>query len=149
MTIGGALRPFHVGTNQTAIFCELRGEGYDLQDYNSLLVAIVGNQVLASEAEKKGEKHVVQGRKEMTPAEHRDFIYSALVAGAQRERQPVDFTKEDVGDWMDEADAQEATKPLTMQIQLMADRMTRQGNAPAPQLTASKGGASKPKAKKK
>lgn len=147
MTIGGGLRPFHVGTNQTAIFCELRGEGYDLQDYNDLLVSIVGNTARANEASKTGEAYIAQGRKEMTPAEHRDFIFSALVAGAQRERQPVDFTKEDVGDWLDEADAIEAAKPLLMQIQLMADRMTRQGNAPAPQLTASRGGAAKPKKK--
>lgn len=146
LEMGGALRPFHVGTNQTAIFCEL--QKIDLQDYNDLLVSIVRNQALKARAQEAGEPFTPEGRKEMTPSEHRDFLYSALAAGAQNERLAVDFTSNDVGNWLDEADQKEATKPVLMQIQLMADRLQRGqpgGNVVAQPEKPKR--ASKPKAK--
>ena len=131
ITIGGGLRPFHVGTNQTAIFCQLQGLDYD--DYNRLLLEVVGNASLKQQAKTKGEAFVAKGRKELTAAEHRDFLFSSLVAGAENEGQPIDFTPRDVGNWLDEADANEAARPFLMQVKLMAERLQRlqPGNLPA------------------
>lgn len=147
INIGGGLRPFHVGTNQTAIFTELLG--IDLQDYNVLLTDIIGNAARAAQAKASGEPFTPVGRKEMTGAEHRAFLYASLVAGAQSNGLSVDFSPEMVGNWMDEAEAEEASKPFLMQVKLMADRLARtSGNVPAPPLTVRRGGKSKPKKKK-
>ena len=144
MQIGGAERPYYIGTRQTAVFCELQGEGYDLQDYNDLLGQVLGNQVAAAQAKEKGGKHKPVGRKELTAGEVRDFVYSALVAGAGRKQLPVDFTADDVADWIDEAEPEEVMKPIQRHIGLLAQRMERQaarpGNAPAPKSVKPKRG---------
>lgn len=151
MQVGGALRPYYIGTRQTAIFCELQKEGYDLQDYNALLGQILGNQVAAQQAAATGAAFKPEGRKELTPSELRDFVYSALAAGTKREGHAVDFDADTVGDWIDEAQPEEIMKPLTTHIQLLAQRLHRQagrpGNAPAPALVANRGGRSPKKAK--
>lgn len=147
MQIGGAERPYYIGTRQTAIFCELQGESYDLQDYNNLLGQVLGNQVAAAQAQEKNEKHIPVGRKELTAGEVRDFVYSALVAGAGRAELPVDFTPNNVADWIDEADAAEVMKPVVRHIGLLGQRLERQasrpGNVPAPKTIAK--GAAKPR----
>jgi hypothetical protein len=147
MQIGGASRPYYIGTRQTAVFCELQGEGYDLQDYNKLLGEVLTNQMAAKVAQEADKTYKPTGRKELTPGEMRDFVYSALVAGAKREGQPVNFDADDVADWIDQAEAEEVIKPVSTHIQLLAQRLQRQegrpGNAPAPTLTASRGSSKK------
>jgi hypothetical protein len=78
--IGGQDRPFHVGTNQGDIFCRL--QGYTLAQYAATFSDI---STLGLGAQ-------------------RDFLYSALRAGAERAGQQVAFTATEVGDWMDEPD---------------------------------------------
>lgn len=131
LTLGGQLRPFHVGTNQTAIFCDLRK--MDLADYNDMFASLLPTLG-------EGGETIPAKRRMLSPAENRDFIYSALAAGAQNEQQLVDFTAEQVGNWLDgdEEDGAEAAKPLLMHIDLMRQRLDRHvarlsGNAPAPQ----------------
>jgi len=159
MQIGGALRPFYIGTRQTALFCEMQGEGFDLQDYNKLFMEVGLNQFYGKEAREKGEAYTPTGRKALTPTENSQFIYSALVAGAKRENQPINFDVDTVSDWIDEAEAAgndellaEAAKPLATHYRLLTLRLERQaarpGNAPAPTLTASRG-ATKTAPKKK
>jgi hypothetical protein len=151
MNIGGALRPFYIGTRQTALFCELQKEGFDLQDYNKLFMEVGLNQFYKTEAVGKGEAYTPTGRKALTPTENSQFLYSALHAGAKREGLPIDFDVDTVSDWIDEAEASgdeqalnEAAKPLLTHYQLLTQRINRQasrpGNAPAPTLTASRGG---------
>jgi hypothetical protein len=160
MQIGGALRPFYIGTRQTALFCELQKEGFDLQDYNKLFMEVGLNQFYAKEKRDKGETYTPAGRKALTPTENSQFLYSALVAGAKREGRPVDFDVDTVSDWIDEAEASgdeqalaEAAKPLLTHYQLLTLRINRQaarpGNAPAPTLTAQRGGKTKPAPKRK
>lgn len=159
MQIGGALRPYYIGTRQTAIFCELQEEGFDLQDYQQLFLEVGLNQFYAKEAREKGQAYTPSGRKALTPTENSQFLYSALYAGAKREGLPVDFDVDKVADWIDEAEnsenpasLQEAAKPLATHYQLITQRMARQatrpGNAPAPTPKASRGGKSKAKSKK-
>lgn len=156
MQIGGALRPFYIGTRQTALFCEMQGEGFDLQDYNKLFMEVGLNQFYGKEARDKGETYTATGRKALTPTENSQFLYSALVAGAKREGLLVDFDVDTVSDWIDEAEASgdeqalvEAAKPLATHYRLLTLRMERQaarpGNAPAPTLTAQRGGQTKAK----
>lgn len=78
ITIGGQARPFHVGTNQGDIFCKL--QGLTLAQYAATFTD-VSNLGLGAQ---------------------RDFLYSALRAGAERQGQPVNFTALEVGDWLDE-----------------------------------------------
>lgn len=154
MQIGGALRPYYIGTRQTAIFCELQGEGFDLQDYQKLFLEVGINQFYAKEARGKGEAFTPTGRKALTPTENAQFLYSALYAGAKREGLPIDFDVDTVADWIDEAEQSadetavaEAAKPFTTHYGLITQRMARQaarpGNAQAPALTASRGGTKK------
>lgn len=138
LALGGGLRPFHVGTNQTAIFCDVRK--MDLADYNDMFASLLPSL---------GEDGAVlpPKRRYLSPGENRDFLYSSLAAGAQNERLPVDFTAEQVGNWLDsdEESAEEVAKPLLMHLTLMQQRIDRQlarlGNAPAPAA----GPAQKPK----
>lgn len=76
--IGSAERVFHVGTNQGDIFCRL--QNLSLAQYAATFSDIGGLGLGAQ----------------------RDFLYSALRAGAEKAGQPVDFTATEVGDWMDE-----------------------------------------------
>ena len=154
LEMGGQLRPYYIGTRQTALFCELQGAGFDLQDYDRLLLEVGINQHLAAKAAAEGTAFTPTGRKALTPAENRDFLYSALFAGAKREDLPRDFTADDVADWIDAADLNEVMKPFVTQYGLLAQQLeriqNRPGNAPAPALTANRGGktASQPKPKK-
>lgn len=147
MQMGGASRPYYIGTRQTAIFCELQGPEYDLQDYNTLLAQIFGNTFARQQATARGEAFVPTGRKELTPSEARDFCYSALAAGARKSGMEVDFDPDDVADWIDEAPAGEVLKPVLTHLALMGQRLERQkarpatvGNGPAPTLKKSRGG---------
>lgn len=148
LEIGGQLRPYYIGTYQTAIFCELQAEGFDLQDYNQLLLEVALNQHNQSKAAREGVAYAPSGRKALTAAENRDFLYSALVAGAKRERLPVDFDADQVGFWIDEAAAEEAAKPFATHYRLLFQRLERQqgqpGNVPAPPLTSARGGKKSP-----
>lgn len=78
--IGGQKRPLRFGTNQTAIFCELKKIG--LSEYTELMGA--------------------SGLSDISNI--RDLLYSALFAGAKAEKKPVDFDHFDVGFWMDDCD---------------------------------------------
>jgi hypothetical protein len=156
MQIGGANRPYYIGTRQTAIFCELQEGQFDLQDYQKLFLEVGVNQFYAATAREKGEAFTPSGRKALTPTENSQFLYSALYAGAKREGLPIDFDVDKVSDWIDEAETsedttalQEAGKPFATHYQLLTQRLNRQnarpGNAPAPALTASRGGSKKKK----
>jgi hypothetical protein len=159
MLIGGALRPYYIGTRQTALFCELQKEGFDLQDYHQLFAEVGLNQYYAAKAKEAGQSYAPTGRKALTPTENAQFLYSALYAGAKREGVAVDFDVDNVADWIDEAEQsespeslQEAGKPLSTHYNLLAQRLERQaarpGNAPAPALVATRG-AKKPAAPRK
>lgn len=82
--VGGEKRLIKFGTNSTSIFCDIR----DL----SLIQA----------------QSITAGN--MKPGELRDLIYSGLAAGALKADDSVhdigdlDFSKWDVGDWIDEMD---------------------------------------------
>lgn len=73
--MGGRLRALKFGTNATALFCSMHKVG--LSGFGELFSS--GN---------------------ITPAHYRDLIYCALVSGQRGV--PVDFTNEDVGDWIDD-----------------------------------------------
>jgi hypothetical protein len=73
--MGGKARVLKFGTNATALFCQLHNIG--LGDFASYF-----------------------SPERMTPAHYRDLIYCALASGARKTG--VDFTNEDVGDWLDE-----------------------------------------------
>lgn len=90
VSIGGQDRPFHVGTNQGDIFCRL--QGLSLAQYAATFSDIGGLGLGAQ----------------------RDFLYSALRAGAEKAGYQVDFTATEVGDWMDEPayNAAEALTPV-------------------------------------
>lgn len=77
--IGGKKRPARFNTtNQTGKFCDIRKIGLpEYADYMS----------------EKGLQN---------PTVIRDFLFSALFAGAISEKQPVDFDEYTVGDWIDQ-----------------------------------------------
>lgn len=75
--IGGKVRSLKFGTNATALFCELHKIG--LGGFATLFSA-----------------------ENLTPAHYRDLIYCALVSGARKNKEAVDFSPEDVGDWIDD-----------------------------------------------
>lgn len=138
-------RPFYIGTRQTAVFCEemekSTGKVFDLQDYNDLLGEIFGNSFLAAQAKEAGTVFTPVGRKELTPREMRNFVYSALYAGAKREGLPVDFDPDTVSDWIDGAETSEVLKPIVTHLALLTQKAERQqaGNAPAPAMKVSRG----------
>lgn len=80
--VGGKQRLIKFGTNATSIFCDIRN------------LSLVEAQAITAGAIKPGEM--------------RDVIYSALAAGEIKANPDVndigqiDFTKWDVGDWIDE-----------------------------------------------
>jgi hypothetical protein len=153
MLIGGAQRPYYIGTRQTAVFCELQGGDYDLQDYNKLFGEVFSNSFQAQQAKDAGEKFTPTGRKELKPGEVRDFVYSALQAGAKREGYAVDFDADTVADWIDQAEADEVMKPVMTHLALLGQRIQRQqtrpGNVPALKVSqGAKKSAKKPAAKR-
>lgn len=74
--IGGRKRLIKFGLNATAIYCDERDVSL-----NSFLQISFQN---------------------IKPGELRDIIWSGLVAGAKHQGNKVDFTKFDVGDWLDD-----------------------------------------------
>lgn len=96
--MGGRQRPYRFGTNQSAIYCQLRKctlAAY-LKDMNT--ERIINNEVDGTEI--------------------RDLVYSALAAGASSQNEKVEFNNMTVGDWIDEMEQEELTnmfKVLTAQ----------------------------------
>ena len=76
ISIGGEDRPVKFGTNQTAVYCDLRGKS--LAEYQKELTNLTDVGVI------------------------RDLIYSALFAGCKAEKKDVNFDNFDVGEWIDE-----------------------------------------------
>lgn len=123
LTLGESTYPFHVGLNQSEVYCDLRK--VSLKEYNE-----------AFAPQRLQEQKLSAG-------ELRDFVYSSLVAGAQVDGLEVDFTNLDVGNWIDEElDATEVTKPLNEMLNQLVRRATRQAerlkNAEAPQAGPAK-----------
>jgi hypothetical protein len=120
MLIGGQERPFSVGTNQADLFCNLPSQK---QDGKALTLAeyydLFGNTA------------------RLLGGPYRDFLYSALLAGADRAGIELDFERLDVGEWMDDpnTDPAELAKPLNeMLAQLSAKaeaNAARQKKAPS------------------
>ncbi len=77
--IGGKKRPFRFGWNAIDIFCQ--GKGITIEQY--------GTQGIAA-----------------TPGDVRSMVYAGLVGGCLSNKQEVDFTPYDVGDWLDEIGAE-------------------------------------------
>ena len=75
--MGGKARVLKFGTNATALFCQLHSIG--LGDFASYF-----------------------SPERMTPAHYRDLIYCALASGARKNKEALDFSPEDVGDWIDD-----------------------------------------------
>lgn len=73
--IGGKVRMLKFGTNATAMFCQIHKIG--LGGFATLFSA-----------------------ENLSPAHYRDLIYCALCSGARKTG--VDFSTEDVGDWIDD-----------------------------------------------
>lgn len=138
--IGGSLRGFHVGTAQAEIFSSMdarrdaEGRPMSLQAYSDLF-------------ELDALRTLSFGI-----GDFRDFVYSALVSGAQIDGLEVDFTHKDVGFWLDEADNAEAAKPmreLVRQYKVRYDRQQeRAKNAPAPTPATKAGPKPKPRTSK-
>lgn len=80
--IGGKIRPFKFGTNATAIFC--KEMGINLGQFNSVF------------SPEKMAKQEIQGDEIVT------LIYAGLCAACYSSNSPVDFTKWNVGDWIDD-----------------------------------------------
>lgn len=131
MQIGGQERPFHVGTNQGEVFASLQhrrgedGRPMSLHAYSDLfsLDRLRNN--------------------ELTGADLRDFVYSALVSGYEVDNMRPDFGHMQVGYWLDDAEAEEAGKPLQEMIAQFVKRVERAAqrakNAPAPKSAKTKG----------
>jgi hypothetical protein len=80
--IGGKLRPFKFGTNATAIFC--KEFGCNLGEFNTIF------------SPEKMAKQQLNGDEIVT------LIYAGLCAGCYSLTQQPDFTKWNIGDWIDE-----------------------------------------------
>lgn len=88
--IGGKLRPVKFGTNQTIVFCQLRG--ITLKDYAETF------------KQERLDNYSVDG------SESRDLIWSALKDGARYKNQDFEYKPEDIGDWLDNVDESELKK---------------------------------------
>lgn len=80
--IGGKLRPIKFGTNQTAIFCQLRK--CNLKVYQETFTQSKIAQL------------------DIDGSEIRDLLYSGLVSGCMTDKIDTDFNETDVGDWVDD-----------------------------------------------
>lgn len=106
LLLGGQERPFSVGTNQADIFCNLpsqkqQGKALTLAEYYDLF----GNTA------------------RLLGGPYRDFVYSALLAGADRAGVELELSRLDIGELMDDPDTDpaELAKPLNeMLAQLSA-----------------------------
>jgi hypothetical protein len=90
ITLGGKSRPVKFGTNQTILFCHLRG--CTLKDYTEIF------------KKERLNSYEVDG------SEARDLMWSALKDGARFRGQEFENTPEDVADWLDEVDELEVKK---------------------------------------
>lgn len=114
MQIGGQERPWLVGLEQADTFCRLlsrRGEDghpMTLKAYGELfsLTAIRDSKLL--------------------PSDIYDFIYSALVSGANEDGLHVDFTPRVVSQWLTKVDDEEAGKPIMEMLEQTKQRIERQ-----------------------
>jgi len=88
--IGGKKRPIKYGTNSTAILCEIRG--ITLKDMTNMF------------SEQKIKDN------EITGGEVRDLVFAGLTSGAYSKGEEPDFNRYQVGDWIDEMDADELIK---------------------------------------
>lgn len=113
MEIGGAVRPFHLGTYQARVFCERRN--VELAAYQQAVSALTGSAGL--------QDQVLLC----------DLLYSALTAGAKLTKQPIEFDADDVTFWVDAADLREVGKLFSVAAAL-ADTGPAPGKAPGPQL---------------
>lgn len=86
INIGGKLRPVKFGTNQSAMYCEVRG------------ISLAKMQSELSNIEDSDGGSI------------RDLIYSALWAGCKTDKIEVDFDRYDLGDWIDDMDQEELNK---------------------------------------
>lgn len=124
MQIGGQERPYLVGLESADVFCRLlsrRGEDghpMTLKAYSDLF------SLEALSAQK------------LLPSDLYDFLYSALVSGANEDGLYVDFTPRIVSQWLANAEDEEAGKPLLEMLNQTKQRIDRQlersKNAPAP-----------------
>jgi hypothetical protein len=85
--VAGRSRPFSVGTNQAYIFCQM-----DSQKQDGKPLPLPAYYDLFSDANK------------LLGGPYRDFLYSALAAGAERAGIVLDHDNLDVGLWMDDPD---------------------------------------------
>lgn len=110
---GNESLPFHVGFNQGEVFAGLpnrRGE-----DGQPLSVKAYGE--LFSPARLQAN--------ELSAADVRDFVYSALVSGHQIDGLEVGFTPSQVGLWIDDAETDEVMKPLREMVAQLIKRIER------------------------
>lgn len=112
INIGGKMRPMKFGTNATAILCEKRG---------CMLKDIIG----MFSPEKINNQ-------EITGGEIRDLIWSGLVAGAKSKNIDVDFNEFNVGDWIDQLDADELKKAFDVILESSPVEKKKTGKAKAP-----------------
>jgi hypothetical protein len=95
--VAGRERPFSVGTNQAYLFCNMPSQKQDGKP-----LPLPAYYDLFSDA-----NHLLGGP-------YRDFIYSALAAGAERAGIVLDHDNLAVGEWMDspDTDPAELAKPF-------------------------------------
>jgi hypothetical protein len=86
LDLGGANRPFSIGLYQARVFCESFPEAMELGVYQELL-----------------GKLDLQNTSFETEETFRRFVFSALRAGAKKEKLSEDFSLDDVWFWLDEA----------------------------------------------
>lgn len=114
--LGGQERPFLVGFEQGSTFCKLLhrrnpedGTPMPLKAYGELFNPLTKPQ------------------ERLSAEDIRDFVYSALVEGAQEDGLLVDYTPRVVSQWLDASDdPREAAKPLEEMYRQMTARLERQ-----------------------
>jgi len=87
--IGGKKRLVKFGTNASAIYCD--EHNISLSKYNESFALDM-----------------------VTIGQLRDVIWSGLVAGCYKQKKEVDFTKYDVGDWIDDLQQEEIDNILSL-----------------------------------
>jgi hypothetical protein len=109
--VGGQDRPFAVGTNQADVFCQLGSQRVD-----GKALPLTAYYELFSETSR------------LLGGPYRDFVYSALVAGAERAGHQVDYSHLTVGEWMDDpaTDPKELSKPLSEMFAQLAAKAEAQ-----------------------
>jgi len=108
--IGGKIRPLKMGTNTTAMYCDLRGCTLaDFEDHFSV-ENIKNNNIVGNE--------------------FRDLIYCALKDGERFMISKTDpkyeikgFTQMDVGDWIDEWSKVESNKFLEKYLTVISEHL--------------------------